>query len=46
MTQEPRELEDRRCLRFAFDGLAEVAVDGLRDGLRARVTEFSFRGVT
>ena len=44
MTQQQRELEDRRGLRFAFDGTAEVVVEGTPGTARARVTELSFRG--
>jgi hypothetical protein len=44
MSQQQRELADRRGLRFTFDGTADVTVEGVVDGLRARVTELSFRG--
>jgi hypothetical protein len=44
MTQQQRELADRRGLRFAFDGMAEVMVEGAARTMRARVTELSFRG--
>ena len=44
MTEEQRELADRRGLRFAFDGAAEVLVEGAPGATRARVTELSFRG--
>lgn len=44
MSQQQRELEDRRGLRFAFDGTAEVFVEGAAGPQRARVTELSFRG--
>lgn len=44
MNQEQRELEDRRGLRFAFEGEAEVFVEGAAGSIRARLTELSFRG--
>lgn len=44
MNLEERELEDRRGLRFPFDGYAEVLLEGANHSIRARVTELSFRG--
>lgn len=44
MTQQQRELADRRGLRFIFDGTADVTLEGVGDRLRVRVTELSFRG--
>ena len=43
MSQQQRELADRRGLRFTFDGTADVTMEGAADRLRARVTELSFR---
>src|SRR5215469_10307393 len=44
MSHEPREVEDRRGLRFPFNGEAEVALENPSRSVSARVTELSFRG--
>ena len=44
MTQEQRQLEDKRGLRFPFKADAEVVLPSASDKIPARVTELSFRG--
>jgi len=44
MSHEPREVEDRRGLRFPFDADAEILIDKSVRKVPARVTELSFRG--
>jgi PilZ domain len=44
MTQEQRQLEDKRGLRFPFKADAEVVLPSSPDKIPARVTELSFRG--
>jgi hypothetical protein len=44
MSHELRDIEDRRGLRFAFDGEAEVTLENPPRRVHGRVTELSFRG--
>src|SRR5579885_473258 len=44
MSHHPHDVEDRRGLRFPFDGEAEIFLETPRRKLSARVTELSFRG--
>jgi hypothetical protein len=44
MTQEQRQLEDKRGLRFPFEADAQVVLPSASDKIPARVTELSFRG--
>jgi PilZ domain len=44
MSDDLQNLEDRRGLRFPFDGDAEILVENSVRKVPARVTELSFRG--
>jgi hypothetical protein len=44
MSHQPRDVEDRRGLRFPFDADAEILLENPPRKVRARVTELSFRG--
>jgi hypothetical protein len=44
MTDQQREVQDRRGLRFSFEADAELVLESPPQKLSARVTELSFRG--